>query len=291
MTNSRRTHLPITLVVLTYNEELNLGDCLDSFYHWVDRIFVVDSGSTDRTCEIAAPFGAEIVHHPFETHARQWHWALERLSIQTEWILALDADQRATPELAREICGLDSAALNGVEGIYIKRRQIFRDKWIKHGGYYPKFLLKMFRRSSVRTDARDLVDHHFYVTGRTIKLRQDLLEVNKKEDNISFWIEKHNHYASLLAQEELHSRLTRRNHLIKPSLLGKPDQQSLMLKKVWSSLPLYFRPFVYFLYRYFLKLGFLDGKEGAIFHFLHAFWFRLLVDIKLDELQRPAARG
>jgi glycosyltransferase involved in cell wall biosynthesis len=291
MTTSPRKRLPITVVVLTYNEESNLGDCLSSVHQWADRIFVVDSGSTDGTCEVAVRLGAELVQHPFETHARQWDWALENLPIQTDWVLGLDADQRATPELACEIRGLDSSALDGVDGIYIKRRQIFRDKWIKHGGYYPKYLLKMFRRGGVRTDARDLVDHHFYVAGKTIKLRGDLLEVNKKEDDISFWIEKHNRYAALLAKEELDSRLTRRDHIIKPSLMGQPDQQSLMLKKVWSGMPLYFRPFVYFLYRYFLRLGFLDGKQGAIFHFLHAFWFRLLVDIKLDELQRQAARG
>ena len=187
--------------------------------------------------------------------------------------------------------GENFPALNGVDGIYIKRRQIFRDKWIKHGGYYPKYLLKMFRRGSVKTDARDLVDHHFYVTGKTIKLRRDLLEVNKKEDDISFWIEKHNRYAALLAKEEMENKRTSRAHVLAPSFLGKPDQQSLMLKKVWSRMPLYVRPFLYFLYRYFFRLGFLDGKQGAIFHFLHAFWFRLLVDIKLDELQKQGARG
>jgi len=291
MTTLNATQLPITVVVLTYNEESNLADCLTSVYQWATRIFVVDSGSTDRTSEIAAHFGAELVQHPFETHARQWDWALENLPIHTEWILALDADQRATPELAHEIRELDNAALLGVDGIYIKRRQIFRDKWIKHGGYYPKYLLKMFRRGSVKTDARDLVDHHFYVTGKAMKLRRDLLEVNKKENDISFWIEKHNRYAALLAKEELENKRTHRAHVLAPSFLGKPDQQSLMLKKVWSCLPLYLRPFLYFLYRYFLRFGFLDGKEGAIFHFLHAFWFRLLVDIKLDELQKQGARG
>lgn len=282
---------PITVVILTYNEESNLEACLSSVCDWAREIFVVDSGSTDRTRDIAARLGATLVHHPFETHARQWDWALASLPIQTEWILALDADQRVTPELACEIRALGTSALEGVEGVYIKRKQIFRDRWIRHGGYYPKYLLKMFRRGVVQTDARDLVDHHFYVTGHTIKLRGDLLEANKKEDDISFWIEKHNRYAALLAREELASRLTQRAHVIKPSLLGNPDQQSLMLKKFWSGLPLYFRPFVYFLYRYFLRLGFLDGKQGAIFHFLHAFWFRLLIDIKLDELQRQGARG
>jgi glycosyltransferase involved in cell wall biosynthesis len=283
--------MPVTVVLLTYNEEPNLEPCLRSLCDWAHQIFVVDSGSTDRTREIAASHGIALVHHPFTTHALQWEWALANLPIETEWVLALDADQRVTPELADEICELDSTALRAVDGIYINRRQVFRNKWIKYGGYYPKYLLKMFRRGRVKTDAQDLVDHHFYVVGNAMKLRGDLLEVNQKEDDISFWIEKHNRYATLLAKEELESIRTARKHLIKPSLVGQPDQRSLILKQLWSRLPLFVRPFLYFIYRYFIRLGFLDGKEGAIFHFMHAFWFRLLVDIKLDELKRQGARG
>jgi glycosyltransferase involved in cell wall biosynthesis len=283
--------IDIAVVVLTYNEESNLGPCLASVRDLANEIFVVDSGSTDRTHEIAAGYRATVAVHPFHTHATQWDWALANLAIQSEWILALDADQCVTAELACEISHLDPVRLDGVDGIYLKRKQIFRDRWIRHGGYYPKYLLKMFRRRSVTTDARDLVDHHFYITGRAIKLRRDLLEANKKEDDISFWIEKHNRYAALLAREEWESRAGGRRPILKPAILGQPNQQSLMRKQFWSRLPLYVRPFIYFSYRYFLRLGFLDGKEGAIFHFLHAFWFRLLVDIKLDELQRQGARG
>jgi len=288
---TRSTRVPITVLLLTYNEEPNLEPCLNSLCAWTREIFVVDSGSTDHTREIATRHGATFVHHPFTTHALQWEWALENLPIQSEWILALDADQRVTPELAAEICELDPSVLSTVDGIYIKRRQVFRDKWIRYGGYYPKYLLKMFRRDRVKTDARDLVDHHFYVTGNAMKLRGDLLEVNKKEDDISFWIEKHNRYATLLAQEELENTRIGRAHIVKPSIVGQPNQRSLSLKQLWSRLPLFVRPFLYFVYRYFIRLGFLDGKQGAIFHFLHAFWFRLLVDIKLDELRRQGASG
>jgi glycosyltransferase involved in cell wall biosynthesis len=258
---------------------------------WAAEVFVVDAGSTDRTREIAAEFGATVVEHPFETHASQWRWAVENLPIRAEWILALDADQRVTPELAREIRGLDATALENVDGIYIKRRQWFRDQWIKYGGYYPKYLLKMFRPGKVMIDARDLVDHHFYVAGGVKKLKHDLIEANKKEDNISFWIEKHNRYAALLALEEFRGNKTPGEAIIKPSLLGTPDQKTLAKKRLWRGMPLYVRPFLYFFYRYFFRLGFLDGKEGAIFHFLQAFWFRLLVDIKLDELQREGSHS
>ena len=183
---------------------------------------------------------------------------------------------------------MSSADVENVDGLFIKRRQLFRNRWIKHGGYYPKYLLKLFRRDKVLMDPGDLVDHHFYLTGRSKKLRHDLVEANKKEDDISFWIDKHNRYASLLAREEFGWRAGSRATAITPRVLGNPDQQTLVLKQFWRRLPLYLRPFLYFSYRYFVRLGFLDGKEGAIFHFLQAFWFRLLVDIKLDEMQQEA---
>src|SRR5206468_5407557 len=105
---------------------------------------------------------------------------LYNLSLTSEWILALDADQRVTPELAREICELDEASLEAIDGVFIKRQQWFRNRWIKHGGYYPKYLLKLFRRAKVVIDTSDLVDHHFYIAGPVRKLRHDLIESNAK---------------------------------------------------------------------------------------------------------------
>lgn len=278
--------MTVSVVILTLNEEANLPSCLNSVRNWAGKIFVVDAGSVDRTCRIAKECGATVVEHPFETHSSQWRWALENLPIPTEWVLAVDADQRVTQELENEICSLDGPALSGIDGIYIKRRQWFREHWIKHGGYYPKYLLKMFRRTKVIIDSRDLVDHHFYVAGGIMKLNHDLIEANMKEDNISFWIEKHNRYASKIALEELRWNMVPQEPAIKPSLIGTPDQKTLALKLLWRRLPLYVRPFLYFFYRYILRFGFLDGKQGAIFHFLQAFWFRLLVDINIEELER-----
>jgi glycosyltransferase involved in cell wall biosynthesis len=282
-------HLPISVIILTHNEERNIENCLRSICDWAGEIFVVDSGSNDRTIPIATQYGASIVHHPFETHARQWHWTLENLALRYDWVFGLDADQRVTPELSTELRRLftaDKLRLMLVDGFYIKRRQFFRGRWIRHGGYYPKYLLKLFKRGRVRTDPDDLVDHHFYVVGRVEKLQHDLIEENVKENDISFWIEKHNRYATLLASEELRRRREGLRSPLEPSLMGNPDQRTLWFKQLWACLPLYARPLLYFLYRYFLRLGIFDGKEGFIFHFLQAFWFRLLVDIKLDELRR-----
>jgi hypothetical protein len=201
--------------------------------------------------------------------------------------LGLDADQRVTAELQDELRHVFThrrAELEAIDGCFVKRRQVFRGQWIQRGGYYPKYLLKLFRRNKVRLDERDLMDHHFYVGGSTLNLKSDIIEANRKEDDIAFWIDKHNRYAPRHAREEFLRRTDQQAWLIRPALFGNPDQRVVWLKQRWYHLPLYIRPAMYFIYRYVLLLGFLDGKQGFVFHFLQSFWYRLLVDIHLDDL-------
>jgi glycosyltransferase involved in cell wall biosynthesis len=278
----------LTAVVLTFNEEANLAPCLDSVRPITQCLVVVDSGSTDGTVEIARQRGARVLRHPFISHTDQWRWALEQLASDSEWVLALDADQRLSAELQAELARWFSAErwrLDQYDGFYLNRRQIFRGAWIRHGGYYPKYLLKLFRLKRVQLDERDLMDHHFYVQGPVHKLEGDLVEDNRNEADISFWLRKHINYAELHAREELVRAQTGNNWMIQADLFGSPDQRSIWLKQRWFQLPLFIRPFLYFFYRYFVQRGFLDGKQGFIFHFLQSFWYRLLVDIRLDELR------
>jgi glycosyltransferase involved in cell wall biosynthesis len=275
--------LDLSIVVLTFNETGNLPRLLASIAGLDCPRFAVDSGSADGTQLLVQRAGFHLYEHPFETHTRQWAWALGNLPLNTTWILALDADQYLTDQAAVEMreLFLDSGRLDGVNGLYINRRQVFRGRWIRHGGYYPKRLLKAFRRTAVFFDPDDLVDHHFYVQGPTKQLKYDLVERNDKEDDISFWIAKHIRYARLLAEEELRRRS--RPDPLEPALFGSPDQRTLWLKRLWRRLPPLVRPCVYFIYRYVFRLGFLDGKPGFIFHFMQGLWFRLLVDIYLEE--------
>jgi glycosyltransferase involved in cell wall biosynthesis len=284
----------LAVVVLTYNEELNLPACLASLCGLEHVLFVVDSGSSDHTRAIATGFDARVLQHEFVSHALQWQWALGQLGGQFDWVLGLDADQRLSSELRGEIADLFARPerLDGYAGFYIKRRQIFRGQWIHHGGYYPKHLLKLFRRDSVRLDERDLMDHHFYVRGKLGMLRHDLIEDNRNEANIAFWLRKHIGYAELHAREELARRRDSDAWLIPPALFGTPDQRVVWCKRLWYHMPLYLRPFLYFVYRYFVLGGVLDGKQGFIFHFLQSFWYRLLVDIRLDDLlEQQPSRG
>ena len=286
--------IPLTVVVLTYNEEQNLPACLESLAGWTEEIIVLDSGSTDRTQEIAKQYDVRLVEHYFETHTKQWNWALCNLPISTEWVLGLDADQSVTPDLRGELVQLfnqEKGRLAAVDGFYVKRKHIFRGRWIRRGGLYPKYLLKLFRPDRAQMDEHDLVDHHFHVTGNVAKLRYDIIEQNRKDEDIAVWIDKHNRYAALHAREELIRRSNGGSWPIRPAFFGSPDQRILWLKQRWYRLPLYIRPTLYFFHRYFLRLGFLDGKQGFIFHFLHAFWYRLLVDVNLDELSERPGKG
>lgn len=273
------------VVVLTYNEERNLSGCLESVAPLGARVFVIDSGSTDGTVEISRRCGATLLQHPFTTHADQWAWAIGQLPTSCEWILGLDADQRLTAEACRSVMRFVGDP-GPAKGAYLCRRQLFRGRWIRHGGYYPKYLLKLFSRSAVRLDRRDLVDHHFAVTGPAIRLAGDLIEANANEDEIRTWIDKHNRYAVLQAADEIR----RRRRVQWRLAIGSPDDRVAFLKAVWQRMPLFFRSWLYFMYRYVVRLGFLDGKEGFLFHFLQGFWYRLIVDVNISEMRLKSDR-
>ena len=277
--------IPVSAVILTRDEEQNLPRCLESMRGLADEIFVVDSGSTDSTLAIARAAGAHIVTHDFAGHSAQWQWALSNLPIRNQWVLGLDADQRLMPELVAELRELfgDPARTSRFSAFYVKRRNVFRGKWIRWGGYYPKHFIKLFRRDQLLHEEADLLDHHFRVHGEVGKLRHDIIEENLKEDQIDFWIQKHLRYAELLATEEGRRRRGGGPTTVKPVIFGSPDERAEWQKKTWTLLPRFVRAPAYFLWRYIFLLGFLDGKQGFAFHFLHAFWFRMVTDLKIDE--------
>ncbi len=273
--------LSVAAVILTLNEELNLPACLKSLEGWCQRIFIVDSGSSDQTCDIARKAGATVLDHPFQNHASQWAWALNALPPDVEWTLGLDADQQVSPCLAQSIRAAFQNVNPSVDGFYVARRQVFQDRWIRHGGYYPKYLLKLFRRSKVVVDSYDITEHHFYILGPTQRLKGDLIEANQGDWNLSRWCEKHLRYATHAAEEEWGWRMRKRSWPIQPNLFGTPDQRTIWMKRLWTYLPLYWRSFLYFGYRYIFQLGFLDGPEGRRFHLLQGLWYRLLIDAHL----------
>jgi glycosyltransferase involved in cell wall biosynthesis len=248
-------------------------------------IFILDSGSTDNTIKIAENYGASIDEHPFENHPKQWDHALKTFPITTPWIICLDADQTVTPGLKEQLLKFSNEDYKDINGIYFSRKNIFKGKWIKYGGYHPFYLLKMFRYGIGYSDLNENMDHRFIVPGKTTIWKNGyIIEENLKENNISFWIAKHNRYSDLIAQEEVERFKKLRTQTLQPRFWGLPDERTAWLKKRWWKTPRYVRPCLYFIHRIVFKLGFLDGGTGIIFHFMQAFWFRLVVDIKIGEL-------
>jgi glycosyltransferase involved in cell wall biosynthesis len=279
--------LPLSVLVTTRNEEVNIERCLRSVHGFADQIFVLDSESADRTVEIASRF-AEVRTLAYE-HGRiiPWifQWGLDNLPLRHDWVLILEADQALTPELRAEIAAVLVRPEVREDGFYIRRRQIFRGRPLRFGGYGSKVLLKLFRRSRSELDPVEQ-DTRVYVHGPVGRLRSPLDEWNRKEDFILFYLEKHLRYAEAFAREEYERRRRRLPWKATPRFFGTPDERILWLKDRYYRLPLFVRPALYFLYRYFFLLGILDGRTGFVFHFLQAFWFRLVVDIRLEELLR-----
>jgi len=273
------TDLPITVVILTRDEELHIERAIGSVQPFARRVVVVDSGSSDGTAEIARRMGAEVIVHPFVTQAQQFNWTLTQLPDETEWVLRLDADEIIMPELARAITA--SLPTLGAEttGVYLNRRMSFLGRSIRHAGLFPVKVLRLFRFGYGRSEDR-WMDEHIVVDGGTTHLDGELLDDNLKP--LTWWIAKHNSYASrevvdVLLQHEIHHN----QHLEAGS---QTSGKRWIKEKIYYRLPAGFRAFAYFLYRYVLRLGFLDGAKGAQFHILQGFWYRYLVDAKLNEV-------
>ena len=253
----------ISVIILTYNEEIHIERLLKNIAGLADEIFIVDSFSTDKTLEIAKKYGCKIFQHKFENQAQQFNWALDNLKIKNDWILRLDADEYLTSELKDEITEKLKNIPKNINGFYIKRRVYFMGRWIKHGAYYPIWLLRLFKKGKARSEQKTMDEHIVLLEGEAEKLKNDFIDDNKK--NLEWWIAKHNNYSTRETAD----------------VLGGDYGQGK--KKFYYRLPLFFRACAYFCYRYFIRLGFLDGKEGLIFHFLHAFWYRFLIDAKIYE--------
>lgn len=277
--------MKLTAIILTLNESLHLGRCLASISGAVDRIVVVDCFSTDDTLDIARSFNAVILQRAWTNHSDQFNWALTQLSDDTEWVLRIDADEYLTPELAAEIVSRLPAISPEINGIYLNRRMAFQRKLIRHGGIFPVGILRLFRHGHGQCESR-LMDEHIKVDGLTTSFSAELIDDNLNP--LSWWTEKHNKYSSLEAVEMLNLEY---GFMKVDSIASLKDRSQAGVKrwvkeKIYSRLPGGFRAFAYFLYRYVLRLGFLDGREGTAFHFLQGFWYRYLVDAKVEEVRR-----
>ena len=282
--------LDITTIILTYNEEIHLARCLENVCSFSKKVIIVDSPSTDRTREIAESFNqqdhiVEIVEHKYPgNQAEQFNWAIDNLRIDTEWVLRIDADEYVLPELVEELKQKLPNVPKDVTGIEFKRRHIFMDKWVKHG-IYPIIMMRLFRTGYGRYDARLMDESITLKEGRSLVFDNDFC--NHPLINISEYCKKHINYAHREATEILNEKYNLiGSEAENVTHLGKQTERKHRTKSKYNRLPLFWRSFAYFVYRYFLRGGFLDGKEGFIFAFIQGWWYRTLVDIKIFEVRK-----
>lgn len=275
--------LPISAIILTFNEEKNIKACLESIINDIDEVIIVDSGSTDNTLEILKEYKVKIYSHPFENYALQRNWAFENIETTNNWILNMDADHRTMPELISELKQKFSTGIKlDTNGFLISRRTIFMDKWIKYGGHYPTYHAVMFRKGVGHCEQKNY-DQHFVIDGSTEILKGDIIDIIT--DSLSNFTHRHNKWSTLEAEEAV-NEIKLKGTFINANKNGNPMEKRRYMKQKYYSYPIFLRVFIYFFIRYVVKRGFLDGKEGLIFHFLQGFWFRFLVDAKIYELNK-----
>ena len=219
-----------SFIVLTYNEEIHLPRLLLSIEGLGAKVYILDSGSTDNTLKIADQFKAQVKTNAFENHPKQWNFALNNFQIDTIWTIGLDADQIVSPELYQLLLNFKASEYDGINSIYFNRKNYFQGTWIKHGGYFPFYMLKMFRTGIGFSDLNENMDHRFIAPGKSVIWKTGyLIEENLKENDIQFWIEKHKRYSDRVAEEEFERLKGTRTQTLKPNLFGNPDERTAWL--------------------------------------------------------------
>lgn len=269
----------ITAIILTKNEEVNIERCISSIVDFVDRIIVVDSGSTDKTIDIAKKLGAEIYSHKFIHYANQFNWALDNTNIKTTWVYRIDADECVPVELAEEIvekCKLHEN--DDINGFLMKHKICFMNKHLKHGGTYPFIKMTVFKPEFGRFEDRAMGEHIVLKSGKSLTLENDCIHYDYKD--LTSFIEKHNLYSS----REVIDYFDRNDHIqTQATLYNNAEKTKKIRDSFYYKLPKFFRAKLYYCYRYYIKLGFLDGTPGKIYAFIQAYMYRYMVDAKIYE--------
>lgn len=279
--------LDLSVIILTYNEELHIRRCLENVRLIARDVYIIDSFSTDQTLSIAREFpNVHILQNKWENnYAKQFNWGLKNAHIQTKWILRLDADEYLLPELIQELQDKLPVLPDDVNGIIFNRRHIFMGKWMKRG-IYPVKLLRVFRAGKGMCEQR-LMDEHIQLTdGRIIEFEHDFCDYNLND--LSWFCHKHVNYAIREAVDllDIELNLTGAAATDEEKEISKQASSKRMAKHKYVHQPLFWRSFAYFCYRYFLKGAFLDGKIGFIWTFLQGWWYRTLVDAKVFEIKK-----
>lgn len=267
----------VTILILTKNEEVNLKDCLESVKNFAKRSVVVDSYSTDRTKEIALQYGADFYEHQFENYARQFNWGLDNTNITTKWVVRLDADERFTPELCKELSEQMLLHENDdVNGFVLEAWLYFMGKRLTHGGSRKKKLM-VFKNGYGRIEDRKMDEHTILSSGRSLEIKSKFLHYDFKD--ITTYVKKLNWYATREMQDYIEQRFPSESF----DSSNKEISSVRNKKTKYYNAPMFWRCWAYFFYAYLICGNWRNGKEGFIYSFLYHLYYRLLVDFKIYE--------
>lgn len=276
----------IAALILTYNEEKHIARCINSLRVVCEEIFVIDSFSKDKTVEISEALDAKVYQHPFENQARQFNWAINNCPITSDWIWRVDADEYVESSLAKKVVASLLDVSSDVNGIYVNKKIVFMGRPLLHGGWYPAQQIKIIRKGYGASEDKWMDEHLIIFSGTTISIDGDQTDENLND--LSWWTQKHNNYSNREAINMLLMEygMDGQNKEVQPKFWGIGAERKRWLKMKYVKAPLFLRPFINFFIRYILKAGFLDGKQGFIWHFLQGFWYRFLVDAKIYEIKK-----
>lgn len=278
--------MDISVIILTYNEEIHIKRCLDRISKYVKNVFIIDSFSTDNTLEIAKEYdNVKILQNKWTNYATQFNWALENADINSEWVLRLDADEYLTPELIDELSNKLPTLGDDVSGVIFPLRRVFLGRVIRRGMNQVK-LLRLFRNGKAKSEVRLMDEHIQLLDGHAIEFDNEFADDNL--NNLSWWAQKHIGYAIREAVDllDIELDLTNAGKSDENKQISEQAHKKRMMKHKYARKPLFWRSFAYFCYRYFFKLGFLEGKEGFLWHFMQGWWYRTMVDAKVFEIKK-----
>jgi glycosyltransferase involved in cell wall biosynthesis len=275
--------MDITVLILTRNEIQHIERCIINARRVSPHIIVVDSNSADGTAQAAESLGVQVINHSARTFSEKLIWCLDNLSFQTEWVLRLDADEELHPGFLAALQKLEVNLPRDVNGYLVRRQLWFMGSWIRWGGMYPTYSLRLWRKGMVQCEGRLLDEHLVLKSGQPQIMEADIID--NPLISLADWIGKHNQYSTLEAESAL-TRVSQGPASVSPKLWGSwAERRRWYKERIFYRMPPFLRPSLYFLYRYLFQLGFLDGRNGFIFHFMHGFWYRMLVDAKIIEAQ------
>jgi glycosyltransferase involved in cell wall biosynthesis len=271
--------VPVSVFIMTLNEEVNLRRCVESL-QWADDIIVVDSESSDHTQQLARELGCRVVTRKLVNWSEHQNWALRNLPFRHEWVLNVDADETVPPDLAAEIA---EVVRSGGEAVAyrFRRKDYFLGTWLKHASFYPLWLTRLYRPEHVSFER--LVNPVTKVDGPVHDLQGHLIH-HPFSKGTTHWFERHNSYSSFEAQEYRRGQPAD----FKIALRGDVNERRRAVKQIFTRLP--FRPAVKFCFLYFAKCGFLDGRAGLYYSVMQAF-YEFMISVKLVELAdaKPAS--